>query len=356
MSISSTTSFGRFLGERFVFRGTGREYFGIWIVNILLTIVTLGIYSAWAKVRRMRYFLGNTYVLGTSFQYHATGKQILIGRLIVVGVLVVAQILSSLHWGLSLGISLLFLLALPWLIVKGLRFSAHVISYRNIRFNFTGRAGGAFLAFVVGGLIVILSLGILAPVTSRWTSRYLINHLRYGDRPFKTEISYGPLYAAWFVPAVIIVFGGVLASMGIYAVVEYGNHSTDGEHLDVAAVLGSMTPFFVVLLFTVATTYYRAAVRNAVLSATLIDGKHALKSNVSPWGYTWLVFSNLVLTILSLGLLRPWAAVREHRYLTQSTGIVVDGDISDVASDISNSAGSAFSAEYLDIEGFEFGL
>ena len=33
------------------FRGNGYEYFRIWIVNILLTIMTLGIYSAWAKVR-----------------------------------------------------------------------------------------------------------------------------------------------------------------------------------------------------------------------------------------------------------------------------------------------------------------
>ena len=35
------------------FVGTGSEYFRIWIVNLLLTIVTLGIYSAWAKVRRL---------------------------------------------------------------------------------------------------------------------------------------------------------------------------------------------------------------------------------------------------------------------------------------------------------------
>ena len=33
------------------FNGKGFEYFKIWIVNIFLTIVTLGIYSAWAKVR-----------------------------------------------------------------------------------------------------------------------------------------------------------------------------------------------------------------------------------------------------------------------------------------------------------------
>jgi len=38
------------------FTGRGTEYFGIWIVNLLLTIITLGIYSAGAKVRRLQYF------------------------------------------------------------------------------------------------------------------------------------------------------------------------------------------------------------------------------------------------------------------------------------------------------------
>ncbi|MEX1058239.1 MAG: DUF898 family protein, partial [Natronospirillum sp.] len=42
------------------FNGRGGEYFGIWIVNIALTVLTLGIYSAWAKVRNKRYFYGNT--------------------------------------------------------------------------------------------------------------------------------------------------------------------------------------------------------------------------------------------------------------------------------------------------------
>src|SRR3954471_6399831 len=44
----------------FIFSGKGGEYFKIWIVNILLSIVTLGIYSAWAKVRNKQYFYGNT--------------------------------------------------------------------------------------------------------------------------------------------------------------------------------------------------------------------------------------------------------------------------------------------------------
>jgi uncharacterized membrane protein YjgN (DUF898 family) len=42
--------------EQLHFTGRGGEYFGVWIVNLLLTIVTLGIYSPWAKVRRLQYF------------------------------------------------------------------------------------------------------------------------------------------------------------------------------------------------------------------------------------------------------------------------------------------------------------
>lgn len=44
------------------FHGTAKEYFGIWIVNVLLSIITLGVYGAWAKVRDRKYFYGNTFV------------------------------------------------------------------------------------------------------------------------------------------------------------------------------------------------------------------------------------------------------------------------------------------------------
>ncbi|MFP5306510.1 MAG: DUF898 family protein, partial [Gammaproteobacteria bacterium] len=50
--------------ERLQFSGSGGEYFRIWIVNLLLSVLTLGIYSAWAKVRRMQYFYRNTTLAG----------------------------------------------------------------------------------------------------------------------------------------------------------------------------------------------------------------------------------------------------------------------------------------------------
>ena len=45
------------LMEPIKFKGKAAEYFGIWIVNLLLTVITIGIYGAWAKVRKKKYFL-----------------------------------------------------------------------------------------------------------------------------------------------------------------------------------------------------------------------------------------------------------------------------------------------------------
>ena len=77
-----------------VFSGRTGEYFGIWFVNLLLGIVTLGIYSAWGKVRTERYFYGNTALAGSSFDYLADPIAILKGRLIAYAV-VIALVLSS---------------------------------------------------------------------------------------------------------------------------------------------------------------------------------------------------------------------------------------------------------------------
>jgi uncharacterized membrane protein YjgN (DUF898 family) len=67
-----------------IFEGKVSEYFGIWIVNLSLTLLTLGIYSAWAKVRRKKYFYNNTLIDNVGFDYHAKPTAILKGRIIAV--------------------------------------------------------------------------------------------------------------------------------------------------------------------------------------------------------------------------------------------------------------------------------
>ena len=64
-------------GQRTVrpeFTASGAEYFRIWVVNLLFTLLTAGIYSAWAKVRKKRYFYGSTKFDGATFDYFASPR------------------------------------------------------------------------------------------------------------------------------------------------------------------------------------------------------------------------------------------------------------------------------------------
>jgi hypothetical protein len=124
--------------EPFEFSGTGSEYFKIWLVNIILSVITLGIYSAWAKVRRKQYFYGSTKILGSSFQYLADPVKILKGRLIVVGFFILYSVLSILLPLVSGIMGLVFILILPWLIVRSRVFNARNSAVRNVRFGFKG--------------------------------------------------------------------------------------------------------------------------------------------------------------------------------------------------------------------------
>ena len=347
--------------HRITFTGKASEYFGIWIVNVLLTILTLGIYSAWAKVRRNRYFYGNTVLLGRSFEYHARGLQILIGRLIVLGAFIVLNVIATLVPILVLLPTLVVLIALPWLVAKGLRFSARVTSYRNVRFDFVGGAGGAFKAFILGSLLAVVTIGILTPLASRWVSRYVGSNLRYGGKAFDTDPRLGPLYKSWLLSFLIALVG-----LGIIALIVFMNLSlilpmieTPGAltpeqqiPLVISAVIGYIVLF---ATFGIAGLFYRAGVRNIAWSATTFDGQHRMLSDISRTRYTWIAISNVIVTLLTFGLMRPWAAVRMARYTWEHTGIHFAGDVGEMFSRI-EAQGSAVGSEFMDFEGFDFGF
>ncbi|MCF3640814.1 DUF898 domain-containing protein [Rhizobium sp. TRM95111] len=347
--------------HRMSFTGRAGEYFGIWIVNVLLTILTLGIYSAWAKVRRNRYFYGNTMLLGSAFEYHARGGQILIGRLIVLGGLLALNVIAALVPILVLLPTVVVLVALPWLVAKGLRFSARVTSYRNVRFDFVGGAGGAFKAFILGGLLAVVTLGILTPLASRWVARYIGTNLRFGGKPFDSDPSLGAIYKSWLVSLLIAVLG-----LGIIALIVFMNMQLIIPMIETPGTLtpeqqipliASMVVGYIVLFaaFGIAGLFYRAGVRNIVWSSTTFDDRHRFMSDMSRMRFTWIAISNLIVTLLTLGLMRPWAAVRMARYTWQHTGVTIVGDIGALIGQIEQQ-GSAVGSEFMDIEGFDFGF
>ena len=103
-----------------VFTGNTREYFSIWIVNILLTILTLGVYSAWAKVRNMQYFYGNTMLDGNAFRYTAEPKQILKGRMIAVLLFIAYSVVSTISPMAGAAFFIALMLLVPAMVVMSM--------------------------------------------------------------------------------------------------------------------------------------------------------------------------------------------------------------------------------------------
>ncbi len=346
----------------FEFRGNASEYFGIWIVNLLLSIITIGIYTAWAKVRRLRYFYGNTLLDGHNFEYHGRPIQILIGRIIIIGILLVINVLTNINPLFALLI-LPYLVALPWLINKAIGFNARMTSYRNVRFSFRGSYWGAFGVFVAMPFAAALTAGVLGPVSSQLSSNYIGNNLKYGTAHFRTDAPLGALYGNWgmtilFSLLVMAIAGG--AGFGIGTIMSGFNTlaytGTNGDIAEfltaapaVSAAVGAYAALFLSFIF------YAAGVRNLALNATTLDGGHALQSSIGRLKYVWIAFSNFVLTLLSLSLMRPWAAIRSWRYLMASSAFVAAGPLDNFVDEAMPEGGVA-AAEYLDIEGIDFGL
>ena len=347
----------------FEFRGNAREYFGIWIVNLLLSILTLGIYTAWAKVRRLRYFYGNTFLDGHNFEYHAKPIQILIGRIIVIGFLALVNVLVNfVHPAFAL-LFVPYLMALPWLLNKAVGFNARMTSYRNVRLSFSGTYWAAFGIFVAMPFAVIFTAGILGPLASQLSSNYLGRNLKYGTARFDTNAPLGALYGNWGMTLLLTLLaaaafggagyliGGVISGFNTLA---YTGTDTDiSEMLAGATIVSAAVGFYLALILSF--LFYAAGVRNIAFGATTLEGGHRFSSTLGRLRFTFIMLTNFIVTILTLSLMRPWAVVRSWRYLADNTGLLAAGPL-DGFVDQAMPEGGVAAAEYLDIEGIDFGL
>jgi len=150
----------------FKFSGTEAEYFPIWIVNVLLTILTLGIYSPWAKVRTKQYFYGSTYLDGASFRYLADPKKILKGRLIAFGAFVSYYIASMFSPFAALVIMIIIISFAPALMVLSMSFSLRNSAFRNVVFRFKNDFKRVYKLFAILILLVSACIALIILVNS----------------------------------------------------------------------------------------------------------------------------------------------------------------------------------------------
>jgi uncharacterized membrane protein YjgN (DUF898 family) len=137
------------------FQGEAGEYFRIWIVNMLLSLVTLGIYSAWATVRNRRYLYGNTELDGDCFDFHGKPLAILKGRILAVIFFAVYAFGGDFHPMVPVVALLVLIAVFPWVMVKAMKFRLSNTSWRNLRFGFVASTRQAYMV-LAGPLVVVL--------------------------------------------------------------------------------------------------------------------------------------------------------------------------------------------------------
>ena len=337
------------------FTGSGAEYFRIWIVNILLTVVTLYIYSAWAKVRSRRYFYGNTLLNGNAFEYHATGKQLLPGRLIGLALILIIAFGESISLMLVLAGYVLLAVLAPWAICRSKQFNARMSSYRNIRFGFSGKTLKFYEYLMLMPAIPLLFLGTLAaalyytrvlsaeqamlfaPVAILvlygmvpWilgkTARYSLNNSQYGTAQFSTEITAGRFAGFYYKAIALSIFlflliGAItVGAMALLAGSIDLSSMADPESNATYAFIG-LIYLILIPASTFIKSYITCKTRNYQFNNTVLDRKFQLKSNVTTMKLWGLEFTNLLLIVFTLGLGYPWAAVRKARFMANHTEV-----------------------------------
>ncbi len=350
------------------FEGSGNEYFKIWMVNVFLTIVTLGLYYPWAKVRNHRYFYANTTLEGRNFEYHATGKQLFLGFLVAMALFIIYIVIQQVSPLGSLVLIAVLFLGVPWLIWRSMKFRMRMTSYSNVRFGFEGKLGQSYINFFVYPLILLLAIygvpllgfllgskanstswitGILPLLTmvgfvfafymyaliKKKNTTYMINGSRYGQGEFFTDvqtrkfalIALKTIGMGIFIMGVMALVIGVMvsATVGMESLMELKEAAKDpvvmqekmGEIMPIIGlaylglILGSMA------IIAYATTRQRSY----VYDNTTLDDKITFASTLQARPYAWVMISNFVLVILTLGLAFPWAKVRMARLMLENT-------------------------------------
>lgn len=308
---------------RLRFHGNGSSLFGIFVINVLLTLLTLGVYYFWGKAKIRRYMHSQTELHNSRFSNHTTGGELCIGWIkaiiLIVTIVLISEIPSFFwedmthEWITTLAFyGLLLFVFLPLAIVGSLRFRLSRTSYQGIRFSFRGNSKTFFKIYYIGLLKTIFTLGLYYPYFETEIRQFLTNGIRFGTGRFE----FSGTGRALFWPFVIAVL---------------------------------LTPFTLFLCWY----WYWARKTRYYWSCTTFEGT-SFHSTFVGSRLLSLKVGNFILLVISLGLAWPWVAVRNNRFLCDYLVLSDPPDFSSIAQDFSDAGATGEGlSDYLDFE-FEF--
>lgn len=322
---------------RLEFRGAAREYFRIWAVNLCLTLLTFGIFSAWAKVRKKRYLYSHTVLDGTPFQYLAQPLPIFKGR--VVAALLFGTYYFANHFFTAL---LPYVLALgavlaPWVVVRSAEFNARYSAFRNINFQFHASYRDALLTIYAWGLIPVLivgtifewwgdfryalgAFGVFALFFPWWIRRlktFLVNHTYYGGEAGELTVRGRDFWKIYFIAGLVVSLGGLVA--GLLVSMLFAAKKNPAATLILFSV-----PVYAA--YIAAFAYSQARTGNLVWNNSTLGPLH-FHSTLRGRELTMLYITNALAIAASLGLLIPWAVIRTFKYRADHMSVAIDGSL-----------------------------
>lgn len=319
------------------FTGTGGEYFRIWIVNTLLILLTLGIYSAWAKRRKARWFARHTLLAGDAFDYHGSPWRILAGRILALGLLIAYG--HAFAWSPAAGWTMLAALYAcgPALFAGAQRFRLSNTSWRGVRFGFEANAlttyasclpvlagwtfgtAAAALRLPIAVLIAsIVGVGLLFPLAHAWLKRFQHHHATFGDRRFSFELPAIEFYALYL--RMILLMGAVAVIVTV---------ANGLMNVGVSRVLFKVSPPQIVatlatlgLVWLLLWPVYAAQLQRIVWSHSRLEGDITFRYELRGRSLLKVAAGQSLLVLMSLGLYWPYAAVRIARMRIEAMTVV----------------------------------
>lgn len=315
--------------ERFVFTGDGAEYFRIWVVNAVLSLVTLGVYSAWAKVRKSSYFARNTQLAGDSFEFVASPAAILRGRLLALAL--IGLYTYSFEFSLTLGLTTTMVLVgvAPLLFASATRFRLRNTRWRGLRFDFTARLSQAYRAITV--VVAVWVSGAVAaavaddPATTLWfgaatglllpwlhhrVKAFQHRHFSFAGNRSAFASALGSFYAIYLATGLILALAGAAGGLVVGAAI--ASLHVSGEFG--ATVVGILTGAAVsALAWLAAWPYFATHLQRTVWQRTRL-GPFSFRTSIAFRDVLPIALKNVGLLVVTAGLYWPFASIAWARY------------------------------------------
>ncbi len=308
------------------FTGNWREFLPIAATNVLLIIVTLGIYRFWAAARERRYLWSRTHVIDDTLEWSGTGKEMFIGFLAVIAVLLPFFLFiqfafpAMLARGQNLAAGLLvaaFYVGLIWLIgfagFRALRYRLSRSWWHGIRGG-SDDSGAPYATEFLGRTLLTIFTAFLAfpwATTNLWNSRW--NRMSFGPHRFEANLTSEGLWRRWLLiyvmPILAIFAAGAFGAMAI-------GQRVDGLGFGIAAFFAIIAVLIYIAIPLATLHWYAKFFRHAAASLRLGELEFGFEARTRDW--LKLFLGNFGLAIITLGLgmaywnYRNWSFMVRH--------------------------------------------